>query len=139
MKYPHAHKLLPSPHYFVTVVVQRRLYSIERAAKRTNQHTQKFGGQQFACKVATDSNSQAWVKAAHPGSSLIVLVCAQFKLSLLFCSTKRKGNKDGIWAMIGTVSEFVLGVDITDTESLKMPENPLTDFNNDVWSNYDGW
>jgi hypothetical protein len=41
--------------------------------------------------------------------------------------------------LIGTVSEFVLGVDITDTESLKMPENPLTDFNNDVWSNYNGW
>jgi hypothetical protein len=37
------------------------------------------------------------------------------------------------------MSNALLGVDITDGDITAMPENPLTDFNNDAWANLSAW
>jgi hypothetical protein len=61
-----------------------------------------------------------------------------YDFATVFRDTK-KLKPNGVVAMIGVMSNFVFGVDITDTDAAAMPDNPLTDFNNDAWADWGMW
>lgn len=81
--------------------------------------------------------------------------CVIFKISLgkvsNFCNSKlfivnnsdlprQSGSvKSYLFELFALVVNVVCGVDITDTESSVTPENPITDFDHDVWTDFKTW
>lgn len=68
-----------------------------------------------------------------------IVVSFAYLSTILLRSEMPSEEPSWIVSVAGMISSAVLGVDLTDAKLSAMPENPLTDFNHEVWMTFLSW